>query len=155
MPALPKQVSEFLANRTIGVAGVSRDPRQAANLVYRRLRDLKYRVFAINPNAEQVEGDPCYPNVQSVPEPVAAMVIATHPRAALQIVRQCAELGIRQVWFHRSFGQGSVTHDAVEECERLGINCLIGGCPMMYCKPVDFGHRCMRWILNLQHRVPE
>jgi uncharacterized protein len=151
---LPKQVSEFLSNRDIAVAGVSRDPRQAANLVYRKLRDSGYRVFAINPCAAQVEGDPCYPDIQSIPESVAAVVIATHPNASVQIVRDCAELGIRQVWFHRSFGQGSVSEDAVRECERLGISCLIGGCPMMYCEPVDFGHRCMRWILKIQNRVP-
>lgn len=154
MSGLPKQVSEFLGNRNIGVAGVSRDPKQAANLVYRKLRDSGYRVFAINPSAAQVEGDPCYPKVQSVPESVEAVVIATHPNTSLQIVRDCAEIGIRQVWFHRSFGQGSVALDAVQECERRGISCLIGGCPMMYCKPVDFGHRCMRWILKLQGRVP-
>jgi predicted CoA-binding protein len=151
---LPKQVSEFLGNRNIGVAGVSRDSTQAANLVYRKLRDSGYRVFPINPSAAEVEGDPCYPNIQSIPEPVAAVVIATHPNTSIHIVRNCAEQGIRQVWFHRSFGQGSVSLDAVQECERRGISCLIGGCPMMYCEPVDFGHRCMRWILKLQSRIP-
>jgi hypothetical protein len=73
---------------------------------------------------------------------------------AAQVVRQCAELGIRQVWLHRSFGQGSVAEEAVRECERRGIRCLVGGCPMMYCEPVDFGHRCMRWVLKLQSRLP-
>jgi predicted CoA-binding protein len=154
MLRLPKQVSEFLSNRNIGVAGVSRDPTQAANAVYRKLRASGYRVFAINPSTEQVEGDPCYPDIRSIPETVAALVIATHPNTTVQIVRECAELGIRRVWFHRSFGQGSVSEDAVRECERRGISCLIGGCPMMYCEPVDVGHRCMRWILKLQNRVP-
>jgi hypothetical protein len=154
MLRLPKQVSEFLNNRSIAVAGVSRDTNQPANAVYRKLRASGYRVFAINPHASQIEGDVCYPNIQSIPESVDAVVVATHPNTAVQLVRECAELGIRQIWFHRSFGQGSVSPDAVRECEKRGISCLIGGCPMMYCEPVDLGHRCMRWILKLQNRVP-
>lgn len=155
MLKIPKQVSEFLSNRNIAVAGVSRDPRQAANVVYRKLRSSGHRVFAINPSTTQVEGDACYADLRSIPETVAAVVIATHPNTTVEIVRECAELRIGQVWLHRSFGQGSVSDDAVRECESRGINCLIGGCPMMYCEPVDFGHRCMRWILKLQDRIPK
>ena len=154
MLRLPKQVSEFLSNRSIGVAGVSRDSKQAANAVYRKLKASGHRVFAINPNTAEVEGDPCYPNIRSIPEPVAAIVVATHPNAGVKLVLECAELGIRHVWFHRSFGQGSVSEDAVKECEKLGISCLVGGCPLMYSEPIDFGHRCMRWLLNLRGRVP-
>lgn len=154
MPELPPQVAEFLSNRSIAVAGVSRDPAQPANLIYRKLKDSGHRVFPINPNATQVEGDSSYPDLRSVPEPVEAVVIATHPDVSVQVVRDCAELGINQVWFHRSFGEGSVSEEAVRECELRGIDCIVGGCPMMYCAPVDFAHRCMRWILKLQNRVP-
>ena len=150
----PEQVAEFLSKRNIGVAGVSRHPGQPANAVYQKLKATGHRVFAINPNASQVEGDPCYADLRSIPEPVEAVVIATHPNDSLKIVRECADIGIRDVWFHRSFGQGSVSEDAVRECESRGIACLIGGCPLMYCEPVDFGHRCMRWVLKLQKRIP-
>jgi hypothetical protein len=154
MPEIPPQVAEFLSNRSIAVAGVSRDSAQPANLIYRKLRDSGHQVFAINPNATQVEGDSSYPDLRSLPEPVEAVVIATHPDVSAQVVRDCAELGINQVWFHRSFGEGSVSEEAVRECEVRGIDCIVGGCPMMYCAPVDFPHRCMRWILKLQNRVP-
>jgi predicted CoA-binding protein len=154
MPEVPPQVAGFLSNRSIAVAGVSRDPAQPANLIYRKLKDSGHRVFPINPNATQVEGDSSYPDLRSVPEPVEAVVIATHPDVSVQVVRDCAELEINQVWFHRSFGEGSVSAEAVRECELRGIDCIVGGCPMMYCAPVDFAHRCMRWILKLQNRVP-
>lgn len=154
MPEVPPQVAGFLSNRSIAVAGVSRNPAQPANLIYRKLKDSGHRVFPINPNATQVEGDSSYPDLRSVPEPVEAVVIATHPDVSVQVVRDCAELGINQVWFHRSFGEGSVSEEAVRECELRGIDCIVGGCPMMYCAPVDFAHRCMRWILKLQNRVP-
>jgi len=55
---------------------------------------------------------------------------------------------------HRGFGEGSVSNGAVEECKARGIQCIVGGCPLMYCEPVDFGHRCMKWWLRRKGRVP-
>jgi predicted CoA-binding protein len=154
MSKVPKQVSEFLSKKRIAVAGVSRNFQQPANGIYRKLKGAGYQVYAINPNAERVEGDACYPDLHSVPEPVEAVMVVTHPNMAVKVVRECADLGIRHVWLHRSFGQGSVSEEAAAECERHNIDCLVGGCPMMYCEPVDFGHRCMRWILKMQSRLP-
>jgi len=154
MTNLPGQVAEFLSASHIAVAGVSRDPNQPANLVYRKLKQAGHQVFAVNPSASQVEGGPSYADLRSIGQPVGAVVVATHPRVALQVVCECADLGIRQVWFHRSFGEGSVSGEAVGACRQAGINCIVGGCPMMYCEPVDVGHRCMRWMLKLGNRVP-
>ena len=60
MTTLRDAADEFLAQHRIAVAGVSRDAKQPANLIYRRLRDTGHEVFAVNPNAGEVEGDPCY-----------------------------------------------------------------------------------------------
>lgn len=154
MHPMPEPVAEFLCGKRIAVAGVSRQPGQAANAVYRRLRDSAYEVFPINPNASEVEGVKCYPNLGSVPGALDGVMIATHPDASVDVVRQCSELGIGRVWFHRSFGEGSVSEAAVKECKNRGIQCIVGGCPLMYCQPVDFGHRCMRWWLRRGARVP-
>ena len=155
MPTLPDPVADFLRGRRFAVAGVSRDSRQAANAVYRKLRASGYEVFPVNPNASDVEGATCYPDVGSIPVPVDGVVIATHPSISAAVVRQCAERGVRQVWFHRSFGQGSVSEEALRECEGRNIKCLVGGCPLMYCEPIDIGHRCMRWWLRRQRRIPD
>jgi len=85
------------------------------------LKGAGYQVYAVNPNAEQVEGDACYPDLHSVPEPVEAVMIVTHPDMAAKVVRECADLGIRHVWLHRSFGQGSVSEEAIAECERHNV----------------------------------
>ncbi|UCC75119.1 MAG: CoA-binding protein [Gemmatimonadota bacterium] len=147
-------VEDFLAQKRVAVAGVSRDGNSAANLIYRKLRSSGYEVFAVNPNAAMVEGDACYPDLKSIPGGVDCVVIATHPRVTGQVVRECAELGITRVWMHRSFGTGSVSEDAVSYCRESGIEVIPGGCPMMFCQPVDFPHKCMRWILNLTGGLP-
>ena len=154
MAKVSARVTEFLSAGRIAVAGVSRDSKQPANLIYRKLKTAAHEVFSVNPNAAQVEGGPCYPDLRSIPESIEAVVIATHPSVSVQVVRECVDLGIPRLWLHRSFGEGSVSDEAVRACKEGGIDCIVGGCPMMYCEPVDFGHRCMKWLLKLNNRVP-
>ena len=154
MAKMPAKVAEFLSGKRYAVTGVSRQPKQFANAIYRRLLDSGFEVLPVNPNAAELEGVRCYPDLASIPGAVDGVVIATHSRTAPGLVRQCVDKGIRRVWFHRSFGAGSVSREAVKACNEHGIACLVGGCPMMYCEPVDAGHRCIRWWLRLFGRVP-
>ena len=154
MAHVPEAVAEFLGGKRIAVAGVSRESGQAANAVYRKLRDAGYEVFPVNPKVAHIEGAPCYPDLRAIPTPIDGVVVATHPDVSVELVRQCVDRGVGQVWFHRSFGQGSVADAAVRECAARGVRCIVGGCPLMYCEPVDLGHRCMRWWLGRQGRIP-
>jgi len=148
-------VKDFLAQKRIAVAGVSRTPAtHGANGVYRRLKERGYEVFAVNPNAETVEGDRAYPDLRSIPGGVDGVVIATAPARAESIARECKELGIRRVWMHRGPGGTSVSADAVDYCERNGISAIPGGCPLMYAPTSDTAHRCMRWALERTGAVP-
>ena len=155
MPTMNEAVETFLAQKRIAVAGVSRNKSEAANIVYRKLRASGYEVFPVNPNAQTVEGDNCYPDLGSVPGGVDGVVIATHPAVTEQVVRECADLGVSRVWMHRSFGQGSVSESAVDYCREKEIEVIAGGCPMMFCRPVDFGHKCMRWVLSVTGGLPK
>jgi predicted CoA-binding protein len=155
MNDLDQAIHNFLAQRSIAVAGVSRNGDLPANYIYRRLRDVGYTLFAVNPNAESVEGDRCYPDLASIPDGVDAVMIATHPSVAADIVRQCGNLGIRRVWMHSSFGQGSVSDEAVQLCHELDISVIPGNCPMMYVEPVDFAHKCFRWIKHVTGMEPK
>ena len=148
-------IGDFLRGRRIAVAGVSRGKGSSANLIFRKLRDSGHEVFPVNPNASQVEGATCYPNLASIPGRLDGVVIATHPDVSDAVVRQAVELKIPRIWFHRSFGQGSVSDAAVANCKAHGISCIVGGCPVMYCEPVDFGHRCMRWWLHWRGRIEQ
>jgi predicted CoA-binding protein len=140
-----KLIADFLRCRRIAVAGVSRGTASAANAVFRKLRDSGYDVLPVNPNASEVEGAKCFPNLEAIPGKLDGVMVATHPDVSLELVRQAVQRKIPRVCFHRSIGQGSVSDAAVRECESNGIACIVGGCPLMYCAPVDFGHRCMRW----------
>ncbi len=154
MTTHPEAVGRFLAAKRIAVAGVSRKGDVAANAVYRKLKKTGYEVFPVNPNTDRVEGDACYADVGAVPGDLGGVVIATHPKDAASVVRQCRDRGVKLVWFHRSFGPGSVSEEALGECKRLDVESIVGGCPLMFCEPVDIAHRCMRWWLRRSGRVP-
>ena len=144
----------FLANQRIAVTGVSRTPKShGSNVVYQRLRDRGYAVFAVNPNANQVEGDPCYKDLRSIPGGVEAVVIGTRPELAEDTMAECADLGIKQVWMHRGPGAGSVSDAATAYGRQHGITVIDGGCPLMFAPTADFGHRVLRHVLT--GRVPK
>ena len=147
---------EFLSKRRIAVAGVSRQPAtHGANAVYRRLKERGYEVYAVNPNADKVEGDRAYHDLRSIPDGVDAVVIATAARHSDSIVRDCKALGVSEVWMHAGPGESSVSPTAVDYGRANGMNVIAGGCPLMFDPTADFGHRCIRWVLELRGVVPK
>jgi len=149
MQTVKEAAEAFLANKRIAVTGVSRTPKDhGSNTVYKRLRDRGYEVFAVNPNADRVEGDPCYQDLKAIPGGVQAVVIGTRPEIAGDTMRECAELGITQVWMHRGPGTGSVSAAATDYGRQRGITVIDGGCPCMFGPTADFGHKVMRLIYS-------
>lgn len=155
MPAMQEMVDDFLAQKRIAVVGVSRSKDGTANLIYQRLKATGHEVFAVNPNAQTVEGDPCYPDVKSTPQPVDAVMIVTTPEVTDQVVRECAEAGIKRVWMHCSIAHGvrSTSDGAVQFCREHGIAVIPAGCPLMYDGKVDFGHRFMKWWMSMTGKL--
>ena len=153
MSPFKTKAEEFLAQERIAVAGVSRTRQDAANVIYKKLRDTGHQVFAVNPMADEVEGDVCYPNMQAIPGGVDGAVIVTKPELTEQIVQDCAEAGVSRVWMHNNtFMPSSVSETAVQFCRDNNITVIDGGCPMMF---LDFGHKCMRWMLGAMGRLPK
>ncbi len=153
--ATKNAAGEFLASRRIAVTGVSHAPTgHGSNAVYTWLRDKGYKVFAVNPNVSEVEGDHTYPDLHAIPGGVDAVVIATAPQHAQGTMEEAADLGIARVWMHRSFGAGSVSTSAASWGREKGITVIDGGCPLMFHPEGDLGHRAMCRILTWTGKVP-
>ncbi len=145
--------NEFLAQEHIAVAGVSRSSSEAANGIYRTLRDKGYQVYAVNPNADTVEGDTCYPNMQTVPHKLDGAILVTAPEISEAVAADCVEAGVPRVWMHNNtFLPSSVSDKATAVCKENNITVISGGCPMMF---FDTGHKCMKWILGVTGRLPK
>ena len=155
MQSIKDAAAEFLTHQRVAVTGVSRNAGgHGSNAVYQRLRQRGYQVYAVNPNAQQVEGDAAYPDLRSIPGGVETVVIGTRPERAQATMEECAELGIKQVWMHRGPGGGSVSPEAAEWGRTRGMTVIDGGCPLMFEPTSDGGHRVMRWMFSLTGNVP-
>lgn len=156
MTPVKEAAGRFLDHHRIAVTGVSRRPEgHGSNAVYKRLRDRGYEVFAVNPNADEVEGDHSYHALDEIPGGVEAVVIATRPEAAEATVRDCERLGIKDVWMHRAFGAGSVCDEATVYGREHGMTVIDGGCPLMFGPTADVAHKVMRVLLAPAHKIPK
>jgi uncharacterized protein len=155
---LDAKVNDFLAQKRIAVAGVSRSGghHPVGNLIYRRLKTTGHDVFAVNPHMQTFEGDRCYPDLKSIPGGVDGVVIITRPEVTEQIVHDCADAGVRRVWMHQSMARNgsSVSPAAVNYCREHDMSVIAGACPMMYGPGTDVPHTCMRWLLRLTGGLP-
>jgi predicted CoA-binding protein len=155
MQNIKSAAAEFLSQKKIAVTGVSRTSSgHGSNLVYQRLRQRGYDVYAVNPNAETVEGDRSYHDLHSIAGGVDGVVIGTRPERDMQTMRECVEMGITRVWMHRGPGAGSVSAEATEFGRQHGITVIDGGCPLMFEPTADAGHKAMRMVFTLTGKVP-
>jgi hypothetical protein len=151
MAKIDPLVQDFLAQKKIAVVGVSDKRETGCNLAYQKFKDMGYSVSAVNPRLTSFKGDPCYPDLKSIPEKPDAVFILTNPKITEDIVQQCIDLGIQRVWMHCMMGtkpglaasMTSVSQDAVSACRANGITVIPGSCPNQFLKP-DFGHTMMR-----------
>jgi uncharacterized protein len=151
---ITEAATEFLGKKRIAVTGVSRTPKShGSNVIYQRLRERGYEVFAVNPNADTVEGDQAYKSLSSIPGGVDAVVLGTRPSIAEDTMHECADLGIKHVWMHWGAGATSVSPAATKYGRKHGITVIDGGCPLMFAPTADFGHKIMRRVFA--SRVPK
>jgi predicted CoA-binding protein len=155
MQSLKNAAEEFLSHKRVAVTGVSRTPgNHGSNVVYQRLKDRGYDVYAVNPNAEEIDGDPCYADLHAIPGGVEWVVIGTRPERAQATVEECEDLGIKDVWMHRSFGGGSVSDEATRYGREHGMTVIDGGCPLMFEPVSDPGHKVIKVVCRMNHHAP-
>jgi predicted CoA-binding protein len=149
-------VKDFLAQKRVAVVGVSDKRETGCNTAYQRFKAAGYQVQAVNPRITSFHGDPCYPDLKSIPEKPQAVFILARPQVTDLIVDQCVQLGIKHVWMHCMMGTKpglaagvtSVSPQAVEKCRQNGIAVIPGSCPNQFLK-ADIGHAMMRGMWRL------
>ncbi|MEM4489138.1 MAG: CoA-binding protein [Desulfurococcaceae archaeon] len=121
-------IREFLDRRNVfAVVGASRDPQKYGYQVYRDLKSAGYKVYPVNPNAQEVLGDKCYPSLKELPAKPDVVVTVVPPQVTELVVEECKELGVRKIWMQ----PGSESEKAVEYCEENNIAVVHGACIMI------------------------
>lgn len=153
MASIDELVPRFLAQKHVAVVGVSDRRDTGCNAAYRRFVEAGYTVSAVNPRIASYEGQPCYPDLRSIPTRPDAVFILSKPAVTDAIVDECIALGIQHVWMHCLWGTRpglspsttSVSPAAVARCREHGIAVIPGACPNQYLKP-DPAHAVLRTI---------
>jgi predicted CoA-binding protein len=146
-------VKDFLALKKIAIVGVSDRRDTGCNSIYNKFKSSGYQVYAVNPRITAFQGDPCYPDLKSLPEKPDGVFILANSKVTDEVVGQCVELGVKHVWMHCMMGtkpgaaaaMSSVSPQAVKMCRENGIAVIPGSCPNQFFKP-DPGHAMMRGL---------
>jgi len=118
-----QQIAQFLDGSRFAVVGASRDRAKYGNKVLRAYLQNDRKVFAVNPNADEVEDIRAFPDLASLPEPVDGISVITPPNVTEKVVEQAGELGIKIIWMQ----PGSESEAALASAKRLGIDVISGG----------------------------
>jgi len=153
---IDEMAKDFLAQKKIAVVGISATRETGANANYQKFKDAGYTVYAVNPKIAAFKGDPCYPDLLSIPDKLDAVFILASPKVTDEIVKQAVEVGVKHIWMHCMMGvkpglaasMTSVSQDAVQMCRENGITVIPGSCPAQFLNP-DFGHAMMRGLWRL------
>ena len=114
---------DFLAQGPFGVAGASTNREKYGNKVLRCYLQNDRVAYPINPRADEIEGQRCYPDVESLPDDVTALSIITPPAITEAVVEAALARGITHLWMQ----PGAEHEGAIERAEAAGANVIHGG----------------------------
>jgi uncharacterized protein len=112
---------------TIAVAGATDNPAKYGSVIYRDMKRKGYRVFAINPNRETVDGDRCYPDLGSLPEAPDIIDLVVPGWVGIDVARQALALGHMGVWVQ----PGADSPQLIDFLQQNGFDYLAGACIMV------------------------
>lgn len=148
-------IEDFLAQKRIAMVGMSRQPKDISVLLSEEMYRRGYDVVPVNPHTKEIGGKPCFASVQEIHPPVQGAILMTTPEVTDNVVRDCAEAGIRRVWMYRGVGNGAVSEQAIRFCEERGIQVIPGECPFMFWQDTGIAHRVHGFIRKITGRYPQ
>jgi predicted CoA-binding protein len=146
---MKEAINDFVGGKTLAVVGVSRDPKRFGHMAYRALKDKGYRVVPVNPFAQAIAGEVCYPKLTAVREPIDGALLVTPKAQTEGAVRDALAAGIRRIWIQ----QRSETSEALRCCEEAGVTPVHGQCILMHTEPTGF-HKFHRTLARIFGRLP-
>ena len=146
-----KKIDDFLKNKKLAIVGVSRAPKSFSREVYRELRKRGYELLAVNPYAEEIEGDRCYKNIEDLPPDAGNILIVTPKKETDQVLRSAINRGFTNIWVQ----QMSETADTIRIAEEFNVELIHNKCIFMFTEPISGIHNFHRTIMKIFRRLPK
>jgi len=115
---------------TVALVGCSDNPDRDSLRIAMLLRRKGFRVIPVNPQLgpealRQELGELCYPDLESIPDPVQMVDVFRRPEHLPEITAQAIRKGARILW-----GQlGVVNLEAAETAAKAGLTVVMDRCP--------------------------
>lgn len=145
-----KEIESFFEQKKFAIAGVSRNEKKFGGLIYKQMKEKGFDVIPINPNIDDINGDPCYKDVASIPAEYDKLLIITPSSKTESIVSQAVGKGINSIWIQ----QKSDTPQALEIARNNNINLIHGKCIFMFAEPVKSIHKFHRGLAKVFGKFP-
>lgn len=123
-------IEEMLQSKTWAVVGATDNTQKFGYKIFKCLVNNNIQVFAVNPGVSEILGHKCYPSLKDLPQRPDAVNVVVPPRVGEQIMHECAELGINNVWLQ----PGADTAELIELGQQLGLNVVSNACIMIELK---------------------
>ena len=145
-----KSIEEFMSQKNIAIAGVSRKKQKFGNAIYKEMVKKGFNVFPVNPNLDEYEGEKCYKDISSLPDEVTGIVINTKPDITKDLIKEAESKGIKHIWLQ----QGSADKETIEGTRKSTSNIICKECVIMYAKPVKSFHAFHKWLKKSFGKYP-
>lgn len=110
----------MLEKRVWAVIGANDNPEKYGNMIYKKLKAHGYEVYPVNPNYEAIEGDPCYPNLKSLPKKPEVLDMVVSPKRGKAVIEEAAELGVENIWLQ----PGTFNNEIMSLIQEKGLNAV-------------------------------
>lgn len=142
---MDQAVQDFINCKRIAVVGASRNKNKFGNAAYKELKERGYQVFAVNPSAQEINGDACYPNLMSLKDQVDGVLVTVPAQQGIKVLQEAKEAGIHNVWVQ----QQAESPELLKVGKELELNLVSGKCILMYAPPVRSFHKWHRGFVKL------
>jgi predicted CoA-binding protein len=138
-------IENFISSKRIALAGASRSGKKFGNIAHKELQARGFEVFLIHPEAKEIDGAPCFPDLAAVQNKVDGVLVCLPASRGEAVLRQAASAGLPKVWLQK----GAESPELLALGEELGLNLVSGKCILMYAPPVRSIHWCHRAFVKL------
>lgn len=91
-------IQEFIDGKRVAVVGASRQGNKFGNIAAKELGQRGYQVYIVHPEAKEIDGQPCYPNLEAVHDQVDGVLVSVPPQQGMNVLKDAAAVGLRNVW---------------------------------------------------------
>lgn len=119
------EISQLLKKYcNIAIVGLSPKANRPSNQVAAYLLGAGYHIIPVNPGQQEILGVKCYPDLESIPEPIDIVDIFRRTEDVPPIVESAIETGAKVVWMQ----QGIVNEEAAAMARRAGLTVIMDRC---------------------------